>query len=328
MRHGAGSMSNIFSRGHKNIHKLVFYTRHATQSLLPKAWDKYRANALLKQFDTMPEYERERLEVRVNYYNRLASSFTLPSSATTNRRFARDKSWAYYLDLRSFLRFFPEEVRFLYRFGDVTEVPELPTFVKSRPVVGDNRNSVLLKLNQVRHYYFFRDKLPFDNKLDKIVWRGACHQPHRLRFIKTFHDHPLCDVGDVHRKAEGKPWYRKSMSVAEQLRYKFVLSIEGNDVATNLKWIMASNSLCFMTRPKYETWFMEGALIPDHHYVLLKDDYSDLEEKIHYYSKNEEAAKRIIRNANQYVEQFLDDRRELVLSLLVMQKYFERSGQC
>ncbi len=327
MRLGVSAMSKILSRGHKNIHKLSFYTRHASQRLLPTTWVRHRGKSILKNVNAMPQDERESLEARVNYYNKISSPFMLPSSAMTSRRFTRDKSWTYYLDLDALLRFFPEEVRFLYRFGDVTEVPDFPTFVKSRPVTGDNSNSVLLKLNQVRHYYFFRDRRPFDEKLDKLVWRGACHQPHRRRFIEAFHDHPLCDVGDVHRKAEGKPWHRQSMSVAEQLRYKFVLSIEGNDVATNLKWIMGSNSLCFMTRPKYETWFMEGALIPEYHYVLLKDDYSDLGEKVRYYSNNLGEAKRIISNANLYVSQFMDKRRELVVSLLVMKKYFDKAGQ-
>jgi len=72
------------------------------------------------------------------------------------------------------------------------------------------------------------------------------------------------------------------MTIDEQLEYKFILSLEGNDVATNLKWIMSSNSLAFMPRPKYETWFMEGNLVPNHHYILIKDDYSDLEERLKY----------------------------------------------
>ena len=42
---------------------------------------------------------------------------------------------------------------------------------------------------------------------------------------------------------------------------------------------MSSNSLCFMPKPKYETWFMEGKLIPNHHYVLIEDDYSNLLEQ-------------------------------------------------
>ncbi|WP_043487512.1 glycosyl transferase family 90 [Halomonas halodenitrificans] len=321
-------MLSVSSRSHKNLHKLSFYSRHAARSLLPTAWFRSHRDSLLRHVERLDDVEKLALCHRVDFYNQCSFPFALPDAAPRIREFKREKSWAYYLDMVSLLRFFPEDFRFLYQFGDVTEVPELPTFLKSRPVAGDNRNSVLLKLNQVRHYYFVRDRIPFDAKLNKVVWRGACHQPHRRRFIEAFHNHSLCDVGDVHRKAEGKPWHREPMSVSEQLRYKYVLSIEGNDVATNLKWIMASNSLCFMTKPKYETWFMEGALVPDYHYVLVKDDYSDLEEKVSYYTSHPDEAKWVIHNANQYVLQFLDSRKELFVSLMVMKKYFESSGQC
>lgn len=36
------------------------------------------------------------------------------------------------------------------------------------------------------------------------------------------------------------------MSVEDQKRYRYIVSLEGYDVATNLKWIMNSNSLCLM----------------------------------------------------------------------------------
>ena len=90
---------------------------------------------------------------------------------------------------------------------------------------------------------------------------------------------------------------------------------------------MASNSIAFMTKPKFEGWFMQGRLIPNYHYVLLKDDYSDLEEKIEYYSSNEEEALEINHNAKKHVVQFFDKRTELITSLLVLEKYFRLSGQ-
>ena len=123
------------------------------------------------------------------------------------------------------------------------------------------------------------------------------------------------------------PWQKKKMSINEQLSYKFILCIEGNDVASNLKWVMSSSSIAFMVQPKYETWFMEGQLIPNYHYVLLKDDYSDLEEKIKYYSQNTKEALNIINNANDYVSQFKNEKREKLISLLVLKKYFEKSRQ-
>jgi len=141
--------------------------------------------------------------------------------------------------------------------------------------------------------------------------------------LQQYHDHPQCDVGCVHKQSIGQPYHRSFMSVGQQLQYKYILSIEGNDVATNLKWILASRSLCFMTTPVYETWLLEGLLRPEVHYVHLQPDYSDFEEKLAFYQQHPDAAERIIRNANAYMQPFFNSRQELITSLLVMQKYFE-----
>jgi hypothetical protein len=117
------------------------------------------------------------------------------------------------------------------------------------------------------------------------------------------------------------------MGIEEQLQNKFILAIEGNDVATNTKWIMSSNSLCFMTKPKFETWFMEGRLIANHHYVLINDDYSNLEERIEYYINNTEEAKQIIQNANDFTTQFMCKKTEDWLHLKSLDRYFFFSGQ-
>jgi len=85
--------------------------------------------------------------------------------------------------------------------------------------------------------------------------------------------------------------------------------------------------LVMMTKPKFETWFMEGKLIPNHHYVLLQEDYSDLEEKMHYYSEHIDEAKAIIANANAYIEPFKNKKQEDLISYLVLHKYFEKSKQ-
>ena len=105
------------------------------------------------------------------------------------------------------------------------------------------------------------------------------------------------------------------------------MCVEGVDVATNLKWVMSSNSIAIMPRPKIESWFMENKLIPEKHYIEIKDDYSDLESKIKYYVKKPEKCKIIIKNANQYVSQFKNKSREDLISLLVIEKYFHFTGQ-
>ena len=128
---------------------------------------------------------------------------------------------------------------------------------------------------------------------------------------------------------EGYPevWMTPKKTIREHLDYKFIMALEGNDVASNLKWVMSSNSIAVMTRPTCETWFMEGKLIPDYHYIAIKDDLSDLEEKLTYYINHPVEAEQIVKHAHEYVAQFFDAERERLISLLVMDKYFQMTGQ-
>ena len=50
--------------------------------------------------------------------------------------------------------------------------------------------------------------------------------------------------------------------------------------------------------------------------------YSDLIEKVNYYIEHPEKAQEIIGHANEYVRQFQDKKRERMISLLVLDKYF------
>lgn len=265
---------------------------------------------------------------RLAYYHPVDKPFTPSDGARNHRSFDREGiNSSYYYDFKEFLRYFDAGLSFDYRFGDNTLNPDVPAFVKSRPILSAGHKGILFKLNKLRHFRFVNDAMPFEAKKNIAVFRGACLRPHRRQFVERYAGLPNTDIGDTRPGHRGKPHWQPLMSIAEQLKHKFIISIEGNDVATNLKWIMSSNSLCFMRRPKFETWFMEGTLQPDVHYVLLRDDFADLPEKIDYYSSNADEARAIISNANCYVDQFRDQRRENLLCLLVMARYFVLSGQ-
>ena len=122
-------------------------------------------------------------------------------------------------------------------------------------------------------------------------------------------------------------WIKDKISIEDHLKYKFVLCVEGVDVATNLKWVMSSNSIAVMAKPKIESWFMESKLVADYHYIEINDDYSNLEEKLNYYINNLDECLKIIENANTYVSQFKDYNREKLISLLVLEKYFIKTLQ-
>lgn len=313
------------------FHKSAFYAANTLSGIIPWTWWSQRRDRILSELESLPPDTRSEIMERVRYYNRLHQAFTpAPDSEPVQAFSPRNKSSAYYFDLRNVIRYFPRDARVAYQLGDVTTVPEHPRFVKSRPIdrPEDNAHSVLLKLNTVRHYLKVQDNLDFEQKRPQAVWRGKSNHPERIEFARRWAASPLCDVGCVrHKEKDDQPYLKPFMSIPDQLEYQFIVSVEGIDVATNLKWIMASNSLCLIRRPRFETWFMEGTLKPGVHYVELKDDFSDLEEKIDYYRSHPEQAKAIIENAKRYCTKFSKPAHERLISLLVIDRYLRLSGQ-
>lgn len=309
--------------------KTPYYARNFLRLAVPRSLYRRRLAATLERLDDHPD--RDAILARVDYYNRLEGVAPLPDSAPRigDLRLGR-RMTVYFFDAHEFLRWFDPDLRWNHVFGDVIHVPPAPAIVKSRPVHGENRNSVLLNLEKVRHFIFLDDRLPFAEKLDRAIFRGSIrHKPHRRQFMEMYHGHPLCDARSVKDDGEEMPadWRGSPLTLYEHLRYKFVVSLEGNDVASNLKWVMSSNSLAVMPRPKYETWFMEGTLRPDHHYVEIRPDYADLEEKLTHFMTRPDEAERISRNAHEHIRQFRDPAREALVSLLVLRKYFRATGQ-
>lgn len=93
-------------------------------------------------------------------------------------------------------------------------------------------------------------------------------------------------------------------SMKDQLKFKYILSIEGNDVATGLKWQMLSNSVVFMAKPTVVSFFMEDLLVPFVHYVPLKDDLSNLVDMVEWARENDEMCKWISDQATKFVNDF------------------------
>ena len=50
---------------------------------------------------------------------------------------------------------------------------------------------------------------------------------------------------------------KAKISKKELLKHKYLLSMEGNDIASGLKWMLLSNSVVFMAKPEHESWAME-----------------------------------------------------------------------
>lgn len=306
--------------------KFTYYLKNAFRIAEPKLFLRVRLAPLLRKAKKRKDFGY--MQERVSYYNKLSTPVELPADAPllaghTFRK--QSRKGVYFYDTYEYTRFFPDSRKWYYLSGDIIHIPERPTIVKSRPIEGDNTNSVLLNLDKIRHFTFVNDKIPYTEKMDKIIFRGKVGKKlARRKFMEMYLGHPMCDVGDVSRDAPHE-WKTPKKTIPDHLKYKFIMALEGNDVASNLKWVMSSNSIAVMPRPTYETWFMEGKLIPNYHYIEIKTDFSDLEERVKYYMAHPEEAQQIIRHANEYVSQFRNRKREKLISLMVLNKYFEKT---
>ncbi|MCG8579675.1 MAG: glycosyltransferase family 90 protein [Bacteroidales bacterium] len=306
--------------------KQYYYFKSALKLLLPNFLFQSRRNLILSTYNKKSDSEKSYIANRVNYYNKLNTPFTKSSnSKQLSTLKPGNRLRTYFFDTREITRYFPGNKYIDFEFGDVTEIPPHPAIVKSRPINDVNQNSIILKLNKIRHFTFPKDITPYDKKKDLLVWRGALyhHQHLRKKCLETLFDQPQCDVGHVSNREPYLSWRKPKLNMYKMLQHKFIMVIEGNDVATSLKWVMASNSVAVMTKPRYETWFMEDTLIPDYHYIQVKDDYSDAAEKLNYYIANPDKAKAIVKNAHEYIDQFRNKKRERLISLMVMDKYFK-----
>lgn len=194
------------------------------------------------------------------------------------------------------------------------EIVKYPMFNKVRPLCDDNMNSVfvnkichnkkrvepiLLPLNRKRHFGVAslvpENDIQWEEKMPKAVWRG--------QYGKTDKSHNGSDIDNTHdikyalvskhlnsslvdakfsRHANSAPPLMAGsyLDMKDQLRYKYIISIEGNDVSSGLKWMLFSNSIVLAPSFTWEGWAMEGLLEPHVHYLPLKEDMSNVEEMI------------------------------------------------
>ena len=307
---------------------LKYYIRSYLREYTPKIFSQMQLNRILRQLDQ--RQDKEEIMRRVNYYCKL------DKGSNFNRQMWSDKAImlqdqpvtgqkTYYFDAMEYARYFSQDLRWILDAGDKPYVAPEPAIVKNRPIVEHNENSVILNLDKNRHFLFVDDKKAWRDKKNMTIFRGDLgpRKENRDVFMNRWYGHPMVDAASTNRSEQHPEWQREKLTIGDHLDFKFIMSLEGNDVASNLKWIMSSNSIAVTPCLTQETWFMEGTLIPNYHYIEVKPDFSDLEERLTYYIEHPDEAEAIIRHAHEYVEQFFDHEREKLISLLVLKKYFE-----
>jgi Glycosyl transferase family 90 len=175
-------------------------------------------------------------------------------------------------------------------------------------------NPLIWNLNIDRHYgnlpLVDKNDIPWSHKLNRSVFwgaptgatdipvasnstdssthnhRGACRSIPRCRlvydsarstlvtakFVRTRDRFPNV-IDNITMVGHGR------LTLKQLLQYKGILAIQGNDVASSLKWALFSQSVVLMPPPTFVSFAMEDWLIPWVHYIPLASDLSDVESK-------------------------------------------------
>jgi len=94
----------------------------------------------------------------------------------------------------------------------------------------------------------------------------------------------------------------ESVPLRTLLSFKAIIMLEGNDVASGLKWALLSQSVVLMPPPKVTSWALEELLEPWVHYIPLSPDASDLEEKMAWVIDNDDIAQTISERGTLWME--------------------------
>lgn len=218
-----------------------------------------------------------------------------------------------------------------------------PHFGKARLLEHPGRRA-LLPLNQERHSHDLRLVArmephwarPFARRAACLAWRGvttgdgtlgfgwdnvnlnAEHSPLRRLLVESWghvnatNNGIVLDIGysKLVQSARIRPelhakFVRPNLSLEQLASCRYQLSVEGNDVATGLKWQLYTDSVLIMPPPRVESWLLEGELLPFVHYVPVRRDFSDLSERLHWCETHAERAAMIAMAGRAHVMRIL-----------------------
>lgn len=253
------------------------------------------------------------------------------------------KDRLYYHDMVHLTHHIPNlhSTTFLFCPKDRVEPFKVPTLVKSRPI-HNHGASILMNMNYARHFQSVfkvdKDDIPFHEKQDRLVWRGAdtgCgfgnnipkRDVSRETLVQLYADHPNpnIDIGiysnSTKKNTVNSMYSKPSIELSEMLKSKYLLSVEGNDVSTNLKWILYSNSVPFCPPFTMQSWILEDQLKPWEHYIPLRSDFLDMEDKLEWAFNHPTVCQRIASQGREYMKSFLDPNTEKTITRHILSLY-------
>ena len=107
----------------------------------------------------------------------------------------------------------------------------------------------------------------------------------------------------------------------DQLKYKYLVDVDGNSCSfERYFWSLLSNCVVLKQITPNIQWYY-GGLIPYEHFVPVKEDLSDLLEKIEWTRTHDKEAKQIAENATAFIQNELSIEDVFVYMTHLLQEY-------
>jgi len=152
-----------------------------------------------------------------------------------------------------------------------------------------------------------KDKVSWDNKIEKIHWRGGLHGP-ALKAYDPNKSKPRKQRQIAVDFSEGifNPFLDAKASYTtgkeEMLKYKYLLDIDGEVNAWSaLFWKLLSTSVVFKVDSHWEQWYYKD-LKEWVHYIPVKGDLSDLKVKFEWAKSHDKECQEISKNATKFAQ--------------------------
>jgi hypothetical protein len=145
-----------------------------------------------------------------------------------------------------------------------------------------------------------------------MFWRGRDSRLERLELVGLSKKHPdLIDAGLTnmffYREKENLDAYGPIVnrtSFMDFFKYKYQINVDGTVAAYRFPFLLAGDSLVFKQDSNfYEHFYVD--LEPFVHYVPVTANLSDLLSRVKWATENDNIARRIVKNANEYTREFL-----------------------
>jgi hypothetical protein len=192
-----------------------------------------------------------------------------------------------------------------------------------------NLQAIIWKLATRRHFGLLdkvsREDTPWSLKLNMAVFRGQltgsrdgfdksksdkenCYNMRRCRLVYTHANSNLVHARLTSTRKRLPPTLNgvnlmaSKTTIQNLLQYKAIIMLEGNDVASGLKWALLSQSVVLMPTPTHTSWAMEEFLEPWVHYIPLNENATDVDEKMQWVIDHDDIAQRIAERGTLWME--------------------------